>query len=204
MEYDLENNPRAKQKLRWTKHVLANLPSWMYHYLIWRGYEPRCVERLMHSFYSDASGLAIHSVFDVNSWTVSNHFSTNVDTWMEDNARYDPMHKKTISQQPAQTSPASITFSDTVRKDYIRQLNNKPGVHCDDIGSHISGAIGWSIGTATSGGSTINEDGSANKMFRTKELALELAQSKKENAELKAKLPNLDSKFSPKPYLARR
>ena len=115
---------------------------------------------------------------------------------IKDNAHYDPMHKKTIAQQPAQTPPISVTFSDTVRKDYIRQLNYKSGVRCDDVGSHISGATGRSIGTATSSGSTINEDGSANKMFRTKELALELAQSKKENAELKVKLSILDSKFT--------
>ena len=34
VEYDVENNPRAKQKLKWAKHVLKNFPSWIYHFAV--------------------------------------------------------------------------------------------------------------------------------------------------------------------------
>lgn len=125
---------------------------------------------------------------------VTNHFTTNMDTWMEDNAHYDPLYKKKPCKQDAQ-SPVTITYSDSVRKEYIHQLNYKPGDKCDGVGSRISKATGQPIGTATLGGSRVNKDGSANKVFRTKVLALELAESKKENAELKAKLSNMDHKL---------
>ena len=171
--------------------MLGNLPSWFLGYWGGYGYDSKVIDRLMLGFYSDATGLAKHSVFDEKTWTVKNHFTTSADTWLEDNARYDPANKKTAgaTQSP---SPA-ILFSDEVRMDYQRQLNYKPDARCSDVGSHISGATGKSIGTSTSGGSTVNEE--SNKMFHTKEMALELANTKRENAELNAKLASLESQM---------
>jgi hypothetical protein len=77
----------------------------------------------------------------------------------------------------------------------IRQLNYKPTSNCNDVGSHISGATGKSIGTATTGGNSLQSGSSAHEAFRTKDLALQLANANRENAELKSKLSNLDSRI---------
>ena len=71
----------------------------------------------------------------------------------------------------------------------MNQLNYKPTSSCNDAGSHISGATGQSIGTATTEGNSLQSGSLAN-------LALKLAKAEKENAELKSlelKLVNAES-----------
>ena len=77
----------------------------------------------------------------------------------------------------------------------IKQLNYKLTSNCDDVGSHISGATGQSIGTATTGGNSLQSGSLAHEVFRTKDLALQLANANRENAELKSKLNGMDARL---------
>ena len=70
----------------------------------------------------------------------------------------------------------------------MNQLNYKPASSCNDASSHISGATGQSIGTATTEGNLLQSGSLA-------DLALRLANAERENAELKSKLNSMDSRL---------
>jgi hypothetical protein len=77
-----------------------------------------------------------------------------MDTYLADNARYDPYFRKRLGG--ATSEPTLIDMTDTVRKGLLHSLGYEAGEKACDVGSKISDVSHLTGDAATTGSSTIN------------------------------------------------
>jgi hypothetical protein len=144
----------------------------------------------MQSFYIEKAQLASQSSWDPVSLTATSHFASRSDTYLQDNARYDPFLRK---QQQAQSAKQStfVDMSDAVRKGLLKELRYHPDVKGADVGSKVSGASALTGNGDTTGASTVNSEGTQNRVLKAKEYAKQLADTKVKNAEQAAEISDL-------------
>ena len=144
----------------------------MYHRFREAGYSEGTSKRLMQSFYMEHAVLAEHSSWDPEQQVTTSHFKVKADTWVEDNAHLDSGRKR------KKTPIGTVEMTDKVRKKVIAGLNVKPGQHCNDVRSALSGASAHTGDGTTCGGSTHNTDNTFGRVVDKKDLALKLAEAK--------------------------
>jgi hypothetical protein len=182
-----------REKYEFARKTVANLACFMFHWWKQCGYSDSTRSRLMRSFYLEKAQLAPQSTWDPLTLTATSHFATKSDTYLQDNARYDPYMRK-ASGGPA-TQPTLIDMTDTVRKSLLDSLGYKPGDKACDVGSKVSGVSHLTGDAATSGASTVNSEATQNRVLRTKEYAKQLADSKVLNAEQAAEISDLKAQM---------
>jgi hypothetical protein len=182
--FDPYNDPRASEKLDYAKRFVANLSCSMYHLMISLGYDMGTVKRVMQSFYLERADLAEHSTWDPVTRLATSKFRVKADTWIEDNAHLDAFRKKASTTNPTSTKE----MSDKIRCQIIKTSNIKPNQHCNDVGSHISGASAHTGDASTCGNSTVNTDNTFSQQVDKKALALKLAESKRAEADRRREL----------------
>jgi hypothetical protein len=135
----------------------------------------------MRSFYEEKAQLASQSTWDGKTMTATSHFAGKADTYLTDNARYDPF----LRQQGVQESNRKMNYldmTDTVRRGLLESLGYDPEERGGYVGSRGTGVSNLT-GDATSGASTINSEATPNRVLRTKEYAKQLEQSRERNAQ---------------------
>ena len=182
--FDPYNDPRAAEKLDYAKRFIANLSCSMYHSMIELGYSAGTVKRMMQSFYMERADLAEHSTWNPITRLATSKFRVKADSWLEDNAHLDAFRKKSRKANPSSTNE----MSDKIRCQIIKGTNTKPGQHCDDVGSHVSGASAHTGDASTCGNSTTNTDNTFCQQVDKKDLALKLAAAKRAEADRKREL----------------
>ena len=133
----------------------------------------------MRSFYLEKAQLAEYSTWDSCNMRATPHFSNQRNTYLTDFAYYDPGHNH--SQHLTNTSQTLLDISDEVRSSLLNHLGTT-NTHAD-IGSNVSGISAHTGDSAASSTSTINSNNSINRVFRTKDIALQLASSRAQQAE---------------------
>jgi hypothetical protein len=91
----------------------------------------------MRSFYIEKTQLAAQSSWDPVTLTATSHFQMKSDTYLADNAKYDPYLRKAMGNSTPQ--PTLVDMSDTVRKSLLHSLGYKAGEKACDVGSKVSG-----------------------------------------------------------------
>jgi len=172
---------------------VANLSCFMYHWLKQCGYSESTRSRLMRSFYLEKAQLAPQSSWNPDTLTATSHFTMKSDTYLADNARYDPYLRNALHKPNSQTT--LIDMADTVRKSLLDSLGYKAGEKACDVGSKVSGVSHLTGDAATTGASTINSENTQNRVLRTKEYAKQLADSKVKNAEQAAEINELKAQM---------
>jgi hypothetical protein len=184
------HDPLYREKYEFAKRTVANLACFMHHWLIQCGYCESTRMRLMRSFYIEKAQLASQSSWDPVTLTATSHFAVKADTYLQDNARYDPYLRKKLLAGTVQKD-TFVDMSDTVRKRLLKELGYDPDVKVSDIGSRVSGASALTGDGDTVGASTVNSEATQNRVLRTKEYAKQLAASKAQNAEQAAEINEL-------------
>jgi hypothetical protein len=114
-----------QEKYEFARRTVANLSCFMFHWLKQCGYSENTRTRLMRSFSVEKAQLASQSSWDPSMLTATSHFAMKSDTYLMDNARYDPYLRKTLGG----TNPGTtlIDMTDTVRKGLLNSLGYKAG-----------------------------------------------------------------------------
>ena len=60
-------------------------------------------------------------------------------TWFQNNEHYDPLYTGATSTTANSPATDIVDIADTVRKSLLHNLQSKPGQHCDEVGSQVSG-----------------------------------------------------------------
>ena len=144
----------------------------------------------MRSFYVEKAQLAPQSTWDPVTMTATSQFAGKVDTYLVDNAKYDPF----LRQQDAQAGNQKLSYldmTDTVRKGLLESLNYDPDEKGGDIGSKVTGVSNLMGDASTAGASTINSEATPNRVLRTKEYAKQLAESRERNAQQEREISDL-------------
>jgi hypothetical protein len=194
VSYDPENDPLYREKYEFAKRTIANLACFMHHWLIQCGYCQSTRMRLMRSFYVEKAQLASESTWDPVTLTATSHFKAKADTYLQDNAMYDPYMRKQLNSQTKQQN-TFVDMSDTVRKHLLKELAYNPNEKGADIGSRVSGASALTGDADTVGASTVNSEGTQNRVLKSKEYAKQLADSKVRNAEQAAEIHELKAQM---------
>jgi hypothetical protein len=184
------NDPLYKEKYEFAKRTVANLACFMYHWLAQRGYCKSTRSRLMRSFYIEKAQLAPQSSWDPITLTATSHFAARTDTYLLDNAKYDPYVRKQLNSQ-TQTRQTFVDMTDTVRKSLLDSLGYNPEEKGGEVGSKISGVSNLTGDGETVGASTVNSEATQNRVLRTREFAKQLADSREKNAEQAAEISSL-------------
>jgi hypothetical protein len=143
----------------------------------------------MRSFYVEKTQLASQSSWDPVTLTATSHFTLKSDTYLADNAKYDPYLWKNLECSPQ--NETFIDMTDTVRKSLLKGLGYKAGEKACDVGSRVSGVSNLTGDAATTGDSTVNSEATQNRVLRTKEYAKQLADSREKNAAQAAQINEL-------------
>ena len=104
------------------------------------------------------------------------------DTYLTDNARYDPYLQKQLNRSAAQQINF-VDMSDTICKGLLNSLGYDPEKKGCDVGSRITGASNLTGDGDMSGALTMNLEATANRDLRTREYAKQLADLHEKNAE---------------------
>lgn len=183
------NGDLHKEKYEFARRTISSLSCFMFHWLKQCGYSESTRSRLMRSFYAEKAQLAPQSSWDPCTLTATSHFATKSDTYLVDNAKYDPYLRKQLNNPGTGTTLVDMT--DTVRKSLLKSLGYKPGEKACDVGSRVSGVSHLTGDAATTGASTVNSETTQNRVLRTKEYAKQLAESKEQNAEQASQIKEL-------------
>ena len=154
----------------------------MFHWLQKCGYSTSTRARLMRSFYEDKNLMAEHSSWDDNTLTVTPHFPVKKDTYLLDNARYDPLLRQELRIQTA-PNPNVLEMADDLRKNLLTKLGYDKNRRGQDVNSTVSGVSRHTGDGISSCGSTINSENTANRFIKTRDYARQLAESKAQQAE---------------------
>ena len=184
------HDPLYREKYEFAKRTVANLACFMHHWFLQCGYCDSTRTRLMRSFYIEKAQLASQSSWDPVTLTATSHFAAKADTYLQDNARYDPFLRKQLLAIREQKN-TFVDMSDTIRKSLLKELGYDPGVKAADIGSRVSGASALTGDADTVGASTVNSEATQNRVLRAKEYAKQLADSKAQNADQAAEINKL-------------
>ena len=144
----------------------------------------------MRSFYIEKAQLASQSSWDPVTLTATSHFTARSDTYLQDNAHYDPfLHR----QQNGKVSQERtfVNMSDTVQRSLLKELGYNPEEKGADVGSKVSGASALTGDAGTAGASTVNSEATQNRVLKTKEYTKQLADSRVQNAEQAAEINEL-------------
>jgi hypothetical protein len=147
----------------------------------------------MRSFYIEKAQLAPQSSWDPVTLTATSHFATKADTYLHDNAHYDPYMRSQMKKVEANCT--FVDMSDTVRKGLLKDLGYNPDITGADIGSRVSGASALTGDIDTVGASTVNSEATHNRVLKTKEYAKQLADSKLRNTEQEAEINKLKTQM---------
>ena len=147
----------------------------------------------MRSFYVEKSQLAEHSSWDSETKTAVSHFATKSSTYLEDNSEYDPQPSNAKLGRTKQ--PTIVDMSDQLRSTLLKQLGQDKDQFPNDYNSHISNVSPHTGDGDESCSSTINSSNTANKILKTKDFALQLAESRAKQAEQVALIAQLQQQM---------
>ena len=147
----------------------------------------------MRSFYVEKSQLAEHSSWNPETKTAVSHFATKSSTYLEDNAEYHPEPSNAKSGGIKQ--PSIVAMSDQLRSTLLKQLGQDKDHFPNDYNSHISNVSPHTGDGDESCTSTINSSNTANKILKTKDFALQLAESRAKQAEQVALIAQLQQQM---------
>jgi hypothetical protein len=181
------HDPLYRKKYDFAKRTVANLACFMYHWLQQCGYSKSTRSRLMRSFYIEKAQLAPQSTWDQNTLTATSLFAGKSDSYLLDNAKYDPFLRK---HQP-HGELNYVEMSDTVRKGLLESLAYNPEEKGGEVGSKVTGVSNLTGDGDTTGASTINTDATPYRLLRTKEYVKQLADSHERNAMQAAEISDL-------------
>ena len=147
----------------------------------------------MRSFYIEKSQLAEYSSWDSETKTASSQFATKSSTYLEDNSEYDPQPStvKCICTK----QPSIVDMSDQLHSTLLKQLGQDKDQFPNDYDSHISNVSPHTGDGDESCTSTINSSNTANKILKTKDFALQLAESRAKQAEQVALITQLQQQM---------
>ena len=169
------HDPLYKEKYNFAQHTINNLACFMYHWLQKCGYSSGTRTRLMRSFYEDKNLMAEHSSWDDQTLRVTPHFPVKRDTYLLENARYDPILRKELKLQK---NPNILEMADGLRKNLLSTLGYDKNIRGQDVNSTISGVSKHTSDGVSSCGSTVNSENTANRFIKTQEYAKQLAEAK--------------------------
>ena len=164
ISYD-PNTKMYKEKYEFAKRTVANLACFMHHWLRQKGYCDSTRSRLMRSFYVEKAQLAPQSSWCPYTLKATSHFAGKQDTYLIDNARYDPYLR---NEKTSQTTKL-LDMTDTVRKGLLLSLGYKSDEKGCDVGSRVSGVSNLTGDGETVGASTVNSEATQNRVLKTKE-----------------------------------
>ncbi len=187
------SDPLRAEKYNFAKRTVSNLACFMYHWWQECGYNESTRKRLMRSFYIEKSQLAEHSSWDSETKTASSHFATKSSTYLEDNSEYNPQPSTVKCIRTKQ--PSIVDMSDQLRSTLLKQLGQDKDQFPNDYNSHISNVSPHTVDGDDSCNSTMNSSNTANKILKTKEFALQLADSREKQAEQVALIAQLQQQM---------
>ena len=175
------SDPLRAEKYKFAKNTVSNLACFMYHWWQECGYNESTRKRLMRSFYIEKAQLAEHSSWDPATKTVTSHFATKSSTYLEDNSDYDPQPPAVKCSRTTRSS--IIDMSDQLRSTLLKQLGQDKNPLPTDFHSNISNVSPHTGDGDASCTSTVNSANTTNKILKTKDYALQLADSRAKQAE---------------------
>jgi hypothetical protein len=187
------SDPLRAEKYNFAKRTVSNLACFMFHWWQECGYNESTRKRLMRSFYIEKSQLAEHSSWDSETKTASSHFATKSSTYLEDNSEYDPQTSNVKCGRIKQ--PSIVDMSDQLRSTLLKQLGQDKDHSPNDYNSHISNVSPHTGDGDESCASTINSSNTANKILKTKDFALQLAESRAKQADQVALIAQLQQQM---------
>jgi hypothetical protein len=155
----------------WTKYefvcsTIANLACFLHHWLIQCGYCACMRSCLIHSLYIEKAQLAPQASWDLETLTTTSHFAIKANTYLSDNANYDPYLWTCLGKHPS-NMPDVIDMLDMIHRNPLHGLSYDSTIHGCEIGSKVSGVSKLMGDRESSCGSTINTDVTAHRMLRT-------------------------------------
>ena len=135
----------------------------------------------MRSFYIEKAQLADHSSWDPETKTAISHFATKASTYLQDNAHYDP--SPTLDTRKRNATTSVIDLSNQVRTHLLNHLGHRIDETPLDVSSNISGVSPHTGDGNNSTASTVNSNNTSNKILKTKDFALQLAESRAKQAD---------------------
>jgi hypothetical protein len=181
------HDPSYREKYDFAKRTVANLACFMHHWLQQCGYCESTRTRLMRSFYIEKSQLASQSTWDPITLTATSFFAGKADTYLQDNAKYDPFLRKKHTHSELNY----VEMTDQVRKGLLESLAYDPEEKGGDVGSKVTGVSNLTGDGEASGTSTVNTDATPHRLLRTKEYVKQLADSRERNAQQAAEITDL-------------
>jgi hypothetical protein len=176
ISYD-PSDPLKAEKYAFAKKTVANLACFMHHWWIECGYNTSTRKRLMRSFYIEKASLAEYSSWDSDTKTATSHFATKSSTYLEDNAHYDPLPSPDKRQRTS-----LVQMSDQIRTSLINHFGRQPNTPYE-VNSNISNISPHTGDGNISDASTVNSNNTTNKIIKTKDIALQLADSRAKQAQ---------------------
>jgi hypothetical protein len=180
-------NPACQEVQTFTKHTLANLACFFYHWWTHEaGYHESTVKRLMTSFYFDRHVTADESSWDPATKRATSRYASAADTWLEDHRHLDPISN--------QTKKFTFKTTDAERSSLLSKLNYKENQAMDDIQSGPSAITG---DDQSSGASSLRSETSEGlAMGRTTALKMKLARVNSALADRDAALKKMQDQLS--------
>ena len=115
----------------------------------------------MWSFYVEKAQLASQSTWDPVAMMATSHFAVKADTYLADNAKYDPFLRKQAAQEEHRNLNL-VDMTDTVRKGLLDSLGYNPDEKGEEVGSKVTGVSNLKGDEDTMGASTVNTDATPN------------------------------------------
>ncbi len=145
----------------------------------------------MRSFYVEKARLAEHSTWDPITKIATSLFATKSSTYLEDNAHYDPRASPDKRKREEDTL---VDMSDQVRMSLLQNLGTLPRTP-HEVDSYISKVSQHTGDGNTSCASTVNSTNTANKILKTKDFALQLADSRAKQAQQESLIAQLQNQM---------
>ncbi len=186
------SDPLRAEKYNFAKRTVSNLACFMYHWWQECGYNESTRKRLMRSFYIEKAQLAEHSFWDSTTKTATSHFATKSLTYLEDNSEYDPQPS---TSKGGRTKASIIDMSDQLRSTLLKQLGQDKDPFPTDYNSNISNVSPHTGDGDASCTSTVNSSNTAQKVLKTKDFAIQLANSRAKQAEQMALIAQLQQQM---------
>jgi hypothetical protein len=190
------SNPYTPAIREFARNTLAQLPGFMHHYLRKvKGFPESTVKRLEECFYIESAAAAEHTTWDPVRMKATPDFSTRKARWHSETEHLDVKRRSTTprdnSSGPAYLGNSPIELTDDVWKDLLRKLRVDPDKLGPERGKE--GASVLSGGTDGTGGTSVNTNNMAKKSH---DLALKLAEERRQKAELAAAKAAMEAELS--------
>ena len=191
ISYD-SSDPDKAEKYAFAKQTVSNLACFMHHWWKECGYNSSTRTRLMRSFYVEKASLAEYSSWDPDTKTATSHFATKSSSYLEDNAHYDPApspdKRKRGNDKPL------VQISDQIRTSLLNHLGRQTDTP-QDVNSNISNVSPHTGDGNTSCASTVNSTNTTSKILKTKDFALQLANSRAKQAQQESLIVQLQQQM---------